>query len=142
MWGPIHCSLVVAYLVQGRGTLSSPPGQDPSSEIWAPGSLGLPLFAIVLVYAGRVIECPAATKPHRLTLGPFPSGSRGAEGTDWTSRSITEYSAQAAGFCDWTCSRSHLLTSLYFFPLQGQKGSRGEKVSLKGPGCCSLGMGS
>lgn len=110
--------------------LSSPPGQDPSSEIWAPGSLGLPLFAIVLVYAGRVTECPAATEPHRLTLGP-----------DWTSRSITEYSAQAAGFCGWTCFPFPLTHPSVFFSSAGPKGITRRESKSRGPRLLLFGNG-
>lgn len=115
-------------------------GHNLPSGTGAPG--GLALLPFVPLFSFSQMTGCHPTLP--TNSAPFPSGPRWAERTDWTSRSprdTSEYGGQRSRILWLDLPPSHTYSLPGVLSLQGEKGSRGEKVSLQGLGPPLFGTG-
>lgn len=124
----------------GSHTLSFPPscfslraGHNLPSGTGGSGGLALLPFPL-LFSSSQMTGCYPTLSTNS---APFPSGPRWAERRDGTSRSprnTSEYSGPDSRVLWLDLPPSHTYSLPGALSLQGEKGSRGEKVSLKGLG--------
>lgn len=129
----------------GSHTLSFPPscfslhaGHDLPSGKGA--SEGLALLPCVLLFSSQMTGCHPTLPTNS---APFPSGPRWAERRDRTSRSprdTSEYSGPDSRILWLDLPPSYTYSLPGVLSLQGEKGSRGEKVNLKGPPLFGTGL--
>lgn len=114
----------------------------PQSPLWNRGIRGLALLPFPLLFSSsQMTGCHPTLSTNS---APFPSGPRWAERRDGTSRSprdTSEYSGPDSRVLWLDLPPSHTYSLPGALSLQGEKGSRGEKVSLKGLGPPLFGTG-